>query len=92
MIKLTKKTAREILSRCFSAGKEVRKIDTPPDVQIYAGRIGAFEVRVENDWFLRNGLYSLRLIGALGGNAFRMYIAPETLERDYDAEGAANAQ
>lgn len=88
-VKLTKKTAYELISR-ISTGRNIKKDDTPPDVAIYRASTGpsGLTITCENDWFDHNGLIKMTISDGVGGNAILMYFSPTTLERDYVAEDA----
>ena len=86
-IKLTKRTAYELISR-ISTGRNIKKDDTAPDVEIYRASTGpsGLEITCENDWFDRNGFIKLTISD--GENRIIHYYSPNTLERDYVAEQA----
>lgn len=44
------------------------------------------EIKVENDWFTRNGCIKLTISDPSGGSCLTMYFSPNTFERDYSAE------
>ncbi len=57
-------------------------------VVCYTAPVGlkGLEIKVENDWFARNGCIKLTISDAKGGNRLTMYFSPSTFERDYSAE------
>ena len=88
-VKLTKKTAYELISR-ISTGRNIKKDDTPPDVAIYRASTGpaGLTITCENDWFDHSGLIKLTISDGVGANTILMYFSPATLERDFVAEDA----
>lgn len=54
-------------------------------VYIYKMTLGRFEVTVENDWFERNGLYTIG-VASNAGEGMRLFYDPDTLEENYEAE------
>lgn len=85
-IKLTKKTAYELISR-ISTGRNIKKDDTSwPTVAIYRASTGpsGLEIICENDWYDYNGLIKLTISD--GENQIIHYYSPTTLEREYDDE------
>lgn len=61
-VKLTKRTAWELISRIFPR-LNISKDTTPPDVVIFRASTGpaGLEIRCENDWFNHNGRIRLTL-------------------------------
>lgn len=54
----------------------------------YTAPVGSegLEIKVENDWFTRNGCIKLTISDNSGGNCLTMYFSPNTFERDFSAE------
>lgn len=88
-VKLTKRTAWELISRIFPR-LNISKDTTPPDVAIFRASTGpaGLEIRCENDWFNRNGRIKLTISDVEGGTPIIRYYHPDTLNRDYVAEQA----
>lgn len=87
MTKLTMKIARALISDAIPLpAKAITKDETERGVEIYRASTALFEITCENDWYSRNGRYSLTITDRDGGQLIRMYFKPDTLERDYDAE------
>lgn len=86
-VKLTKKTAWELISRIHPR-LNISKDSTPPDVAIFRASTGpeGLEIRCENDWFNYNGRIKLTISD--GGNTIIQYYHPDTLNRDFVAEQA----
>lgn len=86
-VKLTKRTAWELISR-ICPRLNISKDTTPPDVAIFRASTGpaGLEIRCENDWFNHNG--RIRLTLSDGENQIIQYYHPDTLNRDYVAEQA----
>ena len=83
-IKLTKRTAYELISR-ISTGRNIKKDDTSPTsptVEIYRASTGpsGLEITCENDWYDYNGLIKLTISD--GENQIVHYYSPTTLERE----------
>ena len=55
---------------------------------IFTAPVGpeGLEIKVENDWFTRNGCINLTISDTSGGSCLTMYFSPNTFERDYSAE------
>lgn len=89
-LKLTKKTAVELIGRIFP-GLHISKEETGPDVAIFRASTGpqGLEIRCENDWFNHNGRIELTILDDDDGNVIRMYFHPDTLDRDFVAEQSA---
>ena len=88
-IKLTMKTAKNLIGRIDPRLKVV-KDDTTPDVAIFRATTGnaGLDIVCENDWQTGNGRISLTLTDSEGGRTLRMYFHPDTLNRDFLAEMA----
>lgn len=88
-VKLTKKTAWQLISRIHPR-LNITKDAAPPEVAIFRASTGpeGLEIRCENDWFTRNGRIKLTLIDGIGGNQIIQYFHPETMNRDFGAEQA----
>lgn len=86
-IKLTRKTAWELISR-ISSGLNVRKDDVPSDVAIFRASTGpaGLEICCENDWFNHNGRIKMTIHDTEGGSSIIQYFHPDTLSRDFVAE------
>lgn len=86
-VKLTKKTAYELMSRVFPR-LYISKDATPPDVVIFRACTGpaGLEIRCENDWRNYNG--RIRLTISDGDTQIIQFYHPDTLNRDYAAEQA----
>lgn len=85
-LRLTKKTAKEIVKKVLGVSgdalvRDVRGCDT------YEMKQGELLIKVENDWYERNGLYVLEIHPPfVTVPTMRMYFHPDTLEEDTDAE------
>ena len=88
-VKLTKRTAWELISRIFPR-LNISKDTTPPDVAIFRASTGpeGLEIRCENDWFNHNGRIKLTISNVDGGTPIVRYYHPDTLNRDHVAEDA----
>ena len=55
---------------------------------IFTAPVGpeGLEIKVENDWFTRNGCIKVIVHDTSGGSCLTMYFSPNTFERDYSAE------
>lgn len=86
-VKLTKKTAKQLIDRVCPRLNIVKEI-TPPDVAIYTTRTGpeGLEIRCENDWYDLNG--RLKLTISDGGSCITQYYYPDTLNSDFETEQA----
>lgn len=86
-VKLTKKTAWELISRIHSQ-LNISNDAAAPEVAIFRASTGpeGLEIRCENDWFNHNGRIRLTISDPTGENFVRMYFHPDTLNRDYVAE------
>ncbi len=84
-LKLTKKTAAELIGR-ICPRLNISKDNTPPDVAIFRASTGpdGLEIICENDWYDHNGRINLRICDS--GYSLVRYYHPETLERDFAAE------
>jgi hypothetical protein len=88
-LKLTKKTAWELISKNFPQ-RNIKGGETAPGVYCYTASTGCFpdglQITVENDWFNHNGRFRLTISDGVGGNRIIQYYHPDTLNRDYAAE------
>lgn len=84
-LKLTKKTASELIGR-ICPRLHVTRDDTPPDVAIYRATTGpeGLEIICENDWGAFDHL--IRLTISDGSYRIVHFYNPETLARDFVAE------
>ena len=55
---------------------------------IFSAPVGpeGLEIKVENDWFTRNGCIKVTVHDTSGGSCMTMYFSPNTFERDFSAE------
>lgn len=84
-LKLTKKTARELIGRICSR-LDITKEETASNAITFRASTGpsGLEIRCENDWFNNNGRIKLTISD--GKNHIIQYFYPDTLNRDYVAE------
>ena len=86
-LKLTKKTASELIGR-ICPRLNINKDNTPPEVAIFRATTGpkGLEIKCENDWYNHDGRIKLTISD--GGTSITRYYNPETLERDFAVEEA----
>lgn len=55
---------------------------------IFTAPVGpeGLEIKVENDWFTRNGCIKVTVHDTHGGSCLTMYFSPNTFQRDHSAE------
>ena len=85
-LRLTLKTAKALIKQEF--GLSAARLETERaggGVYIYKMTLGRFEVTVENDWFERNGLYTIG-VSSNAGEGMRLFYDLDTLEENYEAE------
>ena len=84
-IRLTLKTAKALIKQELGLSGAALKVEMAKcDVYIYTMELGNYEITVENDWFERNGLYSLNIASRSQGSIQR-YFDPDTLEENDEA-------
>ena len=87
--KLTKKTAMMLIQRVIPLSPKLISGPTGNNgAVIFTAPVGpeGLEVKVENDWFTRNGCIKLTISDTSGGSYLTMYFSPNTFERDYSEE------
>ena len=87
--KLTKKTATMLIQRVIPMSPKLISGPTGNNgAVIFTAPVGpeGLEIKVENDWFTRNGCIKLTISDNSGGNCLTMYFSPNTFERDFSAE------
>lgn len=90
-VRLTLKAAKALIQKEFNLSAARLETECASGgAYIYKMPLGRFEIKVENDWFERNGLYVITLSSG-GGEAIRIYYNPDTLEEDYKAGDAYRA-
>lgn len=88
LVPLSKATAEKLIRRYVGPRLTVEGGTAASGAAIFIANTGCLEVRCENDWFERNGRLKVTISDPLGGSVMKMYVDPETLERDYEAENA----
>lgn len=90
-LRLTKKTAQELINRIcprLNITREPGFWGSPPtpDVAIFRAKTSSdgLDICCENDWDAKNG--RIRLTISDGGDRITQFYHPDTLKRDYDAE------
>lgn len=86
-LKLTKKTAKEIIGKALGI-RDISGCKVAPGVYRYTASIGCLEIMCENDWLNHNGRYKLTISDPEGGSAIKMYFHPDTMNRDFGEEQA----
>ena len=92
--KLTKKTALTLIQRVIPMSPKLISGPTGNNgAVIFSAPVGpeGLEIKVENDWFTRNGCIKLTISDNSGGNCLTMYFSPNTFERDFSAEEIGRA-
>lgn len=84
-IKLTLKTARELIHR-VAPGVKVEQEIPPSGVPNYRAETGILEICCETDYIERDGLIRLKIFDSLAGGCLTMTFDPETLQRVYPKE------
>lgn len=86
-VKLTKKTAKQLIDRICPRLNIVKEA-TLPNMTIYTAHTGpeGLEIRCENDWYDLNGRIKLTISD--GGNCITQYYYPDTLNPDFGTERA----
>lgn len=85
-IKLTLKTAKAILKQEFGLSGATLGTECANGVAyIYTMHLGQFVIKIQNDWFARNGLYKVAINAESSGSLW-LYYDPKTLERNHAAE------
>lgn len=88
-VKLTKKDACNLIRQYFPGLKlEGGKRDN--EAVIFVAQTGpqGLVIKVENDWFTRNGCIRLSISDPDGAGVISMYFDPGTFVRDYSVESA----
>lgn len=88
-VKLTKKTAVMLIQRVIPLSPKLISGGAGNNGAVrYSAPVGpeGLEIKVENDWFTRNGCIKLTISDNSGGNCLTMYFSPNTFERDFSAE------
>lgn len=86
-VKLTKKTATELIRR-FSPARNIERYNTVPEVaifRVFTSEDGV-EIRCENDWYNHNGRIKVTISDHWGAGSIQMFFNPDTLDRDFEAE------
>lgn len=83
--RLTLKKAKEFIKKEFGLSGTALITESSEDgAYIYKMQLGKFEITVQNDWYLANGLLMICIQSPIGCGIQTFY-NPETLELDYDA-------
>lgn len=91
-IKLTKKTAEELVRKVLGVSGKLEKQTQAPEICIFKMQMGEMEVSVENDWYKRNGLFLMQITFPYSGSVTWLYFDPVTLEADLHANATAQKE
>lgn len=87
--KLTRTSAVKLMRRVIPVPMNLISAPTGNNgAVIFSAPVGpeGLEIKVENDWFTRNGCIKVTVHDTSGGSCMTMYFSPNTFERDFSAE------
>ena len=85
-LRLTKKTAAQLLEKACGAAKLTGGKEGPGAYRYHA-RLGFLSILIENNWaFPDDRYYELQINDESNGKSIVMYFDPDTLERKYEKE------
>lgn len=91
-VKLSLMTAKKLVRQELGlAAYNLKATEVSKQAPIFYMEQGSLQIKVENDWFSRNGRIRLSVVDPLG-SSFYMYYDPLSLTRDFDTEWAEKIQ
>ena len=91
-IKLTKKTAEELVRKVLGVSGKLETRTQTSEICIFKMQVGEMEVSIENDWHKRNGLFLMQISFPYSGSVTWLYFDPVTLEADLHANATAQKE